>query len=172
MKVEKMRNASKIAIIALIVLTVVTVPVYFYMRQNAGNEGSILITGAVMSPGNFTFSQLEAFSPVSVQITLSSSSHVTDNGIFNYTGVALKVLLEQAGTFPNATSVYVQAADGYGTTIPLADAQSANTILAYQKDSAALTALSAGGEGPLRLIIGNDQYAQRWIRGVSVIEVS
>jgi DMSO/TMAO reductase YedYZ molybdopterin-dependent catalytic subunit len=47
-----------------------------------------------------------------------------------------------------------------------------NTIIAYQKDGATLTALKAGGEGPLRLIIGNDQYAQRWVKGVVAIEVS
>jgi DMSO/TMAO reductase YedYZ molybdopterin-dependent catalytic subunit len=166
-----MNKASKIAAIALILVVAVTIPVYLYMRQNSGTEGNIQVTGAVEHPENFTYSQLEGFSATTVQVTLSSSSHADENGVFNYTGVALKVVLEQAGVSANATSVYVQAADGYGTTIPLQDAESANTILAYQKDGAALTALSTGGEGPMRLIIGNDQFAQRWIRGVSVIEV-
>jgi DMSO/TMAO reductase YedYZ molybdopterin-dependent catalytic subunit len=165
-----MKKANKVAIIALIAIIAVTVPVYFYMRQNAGTEGSIQIRGAVSDPGNFTYSQLKAFSPVTVQVTLSSSSRPADNGVFIYVGVPLNVLLEQAQISTSTTSVYVQAADGYGTTIPLQDAQNANTILAYQKDGAELTALSEGGEGPLRLIIGNDQFAQRWIRGVSVIE--
>jgi DMSO/TMAO reductase YedYZ molybdopterin-dependent catalytic subunit len=52
------------------------------------------------------------------------------------------------------------------------EAQNPNTIIAYQKNSEALTAIKAGGEGPLRLIIGGDQYAQRWVRGVAAIEVS
>ncbi len=166
-----MNKATKIAIIALIAIIVVTIPVYLFMRQNAGTEGSILVRGLVSHPGNFTYNQLEAFTSTTVQVTLSSSSHASENGVFNYKGVRLSTVLEQAGADSNATSVYVQAADGYGTTIPLADAQNANTILAYQKDGAALTALSAGGEGPMRLIIGNDEFAQRWIRGVSVIEV-
>jgi DMSO/TMAO reductase YedYZ molybdopterin-dependent catalytic subunit len=166
-----MRKANKIAITALILVIAVTVPIYFIMRQNAGTEGSIQIRGAVDNPGNFTYSQMEAFSPVTVQVTLSSSSHPADNGVFNYTGVSLNALLQQAHISANATSVYIQAADGYGTTIPIGDAQKANTILAYQKDDASLIALSAGGEGPIRLIIGADQYAQRWVRGVSVIEV-
>jgi DMSO/TMAO reductase YedYZ molybdopterin-dependent catalytic subunit len=166
-----MRKANKIAIIAVVIIAAITVPVYFYMRQNAGTEGSIQVKGAVGNSGNFTYSQIEAFSAVTVQVTLSSSSHAADNGVFSYTGVALNVLLEQVHVSANATSVYVQAADGYGTTIPIRDAQNANTILAYQKDGTPLTALSAGGEGPIRLIIGNDEFAQRWIRGVSVIEV-
>ncbi len=166
-----MKKATKAAIIAFALLIIAVVPVYFYMRQNAGTQGSIQIRGAVNNPGNFTYSQLEAFSPVTVQVTLSSSSHAADNGNFSYTGVALKVLLEQAHISANATSVYIQAADGYGTTIPIQDAQNANTLLAYQKDGTPMTALSEGGEGPIRLIIGNDEFAQRWVRGVSVIDV-
>lgn len=166
-----MKKANKIAITALVIIVAITVPVYFYMRQNTGTEGSIQIKGAVNNPENFTYSQLEAFSPVTVQVTLTSSSHAADNGVFNYTGVPLKVLLEQVQISANATSVYVQAADGYGTTIPIQDAQNENTILAYQKNGAALTPLSAGGEGKIRLIIGADQFAQRWIRGVSIIEI-
>ncbi len=168
---SEMTKATKVAIIAFALLIIAVIPIYFYMRQNAGTEGSIQIRGAVSNPGNFTYSQLEAFSPVSVQVTLSSSSKPADNGNFTYTGVSLNVLLEQAHISPNATAVYIQAADGYGTTIPIQDAQNANTILAYQKDGVPMTALSAGGEGPLRLIIGNDEFAQRWVRGVSVIEV-
>ncbi len=171
MKVKRMRKANKIAIVALITVLAVTIPVYIFIRQNAGTEGSIQIRGLVSNGGNFTYGQLEAFAPVTVQVTLSSSSHAADNGTFNYTGVPLKTLLEQAQVSENATSVYVQAADGYGTTIPLQDAQNAKTILAYEKDGTPLTTLSTGGEGPLRLIIGSDQFAQRWIRGVSVIEV-
>jgi DMSO/TMAO reductase YedYZ molybdopterin-dependent catalytic subunit len=167
-----MQKATKLAIIAFVVLIIAVVPIYFHMRQNAGTEGTIQIKGAVGNPANFTYSQLEAFTPVTVQVTLSSSSHAEDNGVFNYTGIALGTLLEQAEVSANATSVYVQAADGYGTTIPIEDGKNANTILAYQKDGAPLTALSAGGEGPIRLIIGSDEFAQRWIRGVSVIEVS
>jgi len=166
-----MKMASKVAVLALVVVIAVTVPVYFVMRQNAGTEGSILIRGAVANSGNFSYSQLEAFTHVTVSVTLSSSSHAADNGVFNYTGVPFSVVLEEAHVSANATSVYVQATDGYGTTISMQDAQEANTILAYQKNGSPLSTLSAGGEGPLRLIIGDDQYAQRWVRGVSVIEV-
>ncbi len=166
-----MRKANKIALFALIVIIALTVPLYFLMRQNAGTEGSIQIKGAVSKSGNFTYSQLEAFSPVTVQVTLSSNSRPADNGVFNYTGVPLKALLKEVQASANAMSVYVQAADGYGTSIPIGDAQKENTILAYQKDGSPLTPLSEGGEGPLRLIIGNDDFAQRWVRGVALIEV-
>jgi DMSO/TMAO reductase YedYZ molybdopterin-dependent catalytic subunit len=166
------KKANKIALIAIAIIVAITVPVYFYMRQSAGTEGSIQIKGAVSNPGNFTYSQLEAFSPVTVQVTLTSSSHAADNGVFNYTGVSLKVLLEQTQISADAASVYVQAADGYGTTILIQDAMNQNTIIAYAKDGSPLIDLKNGGEGPMRLIIGNDQYAQRWIKDVVSIEIT
>ena len=167
-----MIKTNKIAIIALVIIIAVTVPVYLGMRQNSGTEGIVQIKGAVSNTVNFTYSELEAFSPVTVQVKLVSSSHAADNGDFNYKGATLKDLLEQAQISANATSVYVQASDGYGTTISIEEAQNEKTILAYQKNGEALTSISSGGEGPVRLILGADQYAQKWIRDVSVIEVS
>jgi DMSO/TMAO reductase YedYZ molybdopterin-dependent catalytic subunit len=167
-----LKKANKIAIITLAIIVAVTVPVYLGMRQNAGIEGSVQIKGAVGNPVSFTYNELETLPPATVQVTLVSSSHSSDNGDFSYTGVPLKTLLEQAQISADATSVYIKAADGYGTTISLEDAQNEKTILAYQKDGEALTPLSSGGEGPVRLIMGADQYAQRWVRGVSAIEIS
>ncbi len=166
----EMRKTTKIATVTFVLLLVAIVPIYFMMRQNTGNEGNIQIRGAVANPTAFTYSELEALPFTTITVTLSSSSHIEDNGVFNYTGISLGMLLEQAQIFPNASSVYLQASDGYGTTISLQDAQKSNTILAYEKDDKALTPLSSGGEGPVRLIIGDDIYAQRWTRGVSVIE--
>ena len=34
-----------------------------------------------------------------------------------------------------------------------------------------MTALSVGGEGPVRLVIGDDRFLTRWVKGVSLIEV-
>ncbi len=166
-----MRKATKFATAVFAILLVTIVPVYFFMRQNAGNGENIQIQGAVANPVTLTYNRLKTLPSITITVTLSSSSHPEENGSFNYTGVALGILLEQAQVPPNASSVYLQASDGYGTTISIEEAWKSNTILAYEKDREALTPLSSGGEGPARLIIGDDLYAQRWTRGVSVIEV-
>jgi DMSO/TMAO reductase YedYZ molybdopterin-dependent catalytic subunit len=163
---------KKIALALIIVLVAAAVPLYFYTRPAAVQEGTLQIKGQVSNPLNVTLSQLQTFTPVTVQVTLSSSGQPSANGVFNYTGVPLGTLLEQAHVSSNATSVYIQASDGYGTTISMQDAMRQNTIIAYQKDGKLLTPLKNGGEGPFRLIIGNDQYAQRWVEGVVVIEAS
>jgi DMSO/TMAO reductase YedYZ molybdopterin-dependent catalytic subunit len=167
-----MKKSTRITLALIICLVVAAIPLYFYTRPASVQEGTLQITGQVSNPLNITFSQLQTYTPLTLQLTLSSSSHASDNGVFNYTGVTLSTLLEQAKVSANATSVYLHASDGYGTTISMQDAMTQDTIIAYQKDGALLTALKNGGEGPFRLIMGNDQYAQRWVRGVVAIEVN
>jgi DMSO/TMAO reductase YedYZ molybdopterin-dependent catalytic subunit len=166
-----MRKATKITLIIFLLLVALAVPLYYYTHPDTAQADTIQIRGNVGNPSTITLSELKNYTPLTLQVTLSSSSRPSDNGVFNYTGTPLKTLLEQAQVSANATSVYIQALDGYGTTIPIQDAMNPDTILAYQKDGAPLTALKDGGEGPVRLVIGSDQYAQRWVRGVATIEV-
>jgi DMSO/TMAO reductase YedYZ molybdopterin-dependent catalytic subunit len=167
------KKSTKIVLFFFVLLIVAAVPLYYFTRpDNPQSVDSLQIKGNVNKPTIFTFDQLRSLQSVTLQVTISSSSHQDDNGVFNYTGVSLKDLLNQAQVSANATSVYIQASDGYGTTITIQDAQNQNTIIAFQKDGTPLSPLKHGGEGPLRLIIGGDQYAQRWIRGVVAIDVS
>lgn len=164
---------NRILVITLIaVLIAVAIPLYFYTRPAPIPQGTLQITGQVNNTVNLTLSQLQAFTPLTLQVTLTSSGSPSSNGVFNYTGVLLSTLLQKAGVSANATSVYIQASDGYGTTLTMQDAMGQKTIIAYQKNGVALTPLKNGGEGPFRLIIGTDQYAQRWVQGVVSIKVS
>ncbi|HTY75963.1 MAG TPA: molybdopterin-dependent oxidoreductase [Candidatus Nanoarchaeia archaeon] len=165
-----MKKADKIVVAVAVLLVIVVFPVYFEMLHNARTEGSIQIRGAVGNPEDLTFSQIEAFPNVTTCFG-AKSILLLDNGGFNYTGVPLMVVLEQARISPNATSVFIQAPDGFAVTLSIEEAKDANTILAYQKNGAAMTALSAGGEGPVRLVIGGDEFPMRWVKGVSQIEV-
>ena len=167
-----MKKASKIAIAILIILVAAAVPLYFYTRPAPVPQGTLQITGQVSNPMNVTLSQLQTYTPLTLQVTLTSSSQPSGNGVFNYTGVLLSTLLQKAEVSANATSVYIQASDGYGTTFSMQDAMSQKTIIAYQKDGESLAPLKNGGEGPFRLIVATDQYAQRWVMGVVSIQVS
>jgi DMSO/TMAO reductase YedYZ molybdopterin-dependent catalytic subunit len=169
--VQTVKKPTKITLILFVLLVISVVPLYIYTHPDSAKADALQITGNVGTPLAVELSQLQNYSPLTMQITLSSSSRPSENGVFNYTGVPLKDLLAQAGASTNASSVYIQALDGYGTTITIQEAIDSNTILAYQKDSVLLSALKDGGEGPVRLIIGDDVYAQRWIRGVAIIEV-
>jgi len=167
-----MKKTSKIALAILIILVAAAVPLYFYTRPAPVPQGTMQITGQVSNPMNITLSQLQSYTPTTLRVTLTSSNQPSGSGVFNYTGVLLSTLLQKAGVSANATSIYIQASDGYGTTLSMQDAMSQKTIIAYQKDGEALTPLKNGGEGPFRLIVGTDQYAQRWVMGVVSIQVS
>jgi len=166
-----MKKSTKIIMIVFVLLIAAAVPLYFCTRPTVIQEGNIQIEGKVNNPVSLNFSQLEAYPSSTIQVTLTSSGSPSDNGDYSYTGVPLKDLLEQVQITANATSVYVQASDGYGTTLTIEEAMDENTIIAYAKDGVALAALQNGGEGPARLIIGSDEYAQRWVKGVAAIQV-
>lgn len=166
-----MQKNTKIALLVFFLLIIAAVPLYTFTRPSSQPD-SLVIKGDLENPLTLTIAQLETYPSVTLRVTLTSSSRTQDNGVFNYTGVSLNSLLSQAQINSNASSVFVQAQDGYGTTLTMQEAQSQNTIIAYEKDGSNLTLLKDGGEGPLRLIIGDEQYAQRWIRGVAALEVS
>jgi DMSO/TMAO reductase YedYZ molybdopterin-dependent catalytic subunit len=166
-----MKKSTKIALIALVILVIAVIPLYYYTRPDAAQPtGTLQIKGSVTNPSNLTYAQLAAYPSVSMQITING--HQGGNGNYTYTGVTLKELLTQAGASSNATSVYIQASDGYGTTLTMEEATKADVLIAYQKEGASMTALKDGGEGPFRLVIASDEFSQRSVRGVVAIEVS
>ncbi len=167
-----MKKATKIAIAAMIILVAASIPLYYYTRPPATQFGTIEITGNVKKPMNVTLSQIKSETALTIRATLISSGDPSQNGAYNYTGVLLSTLLKQAKASSNATSVFIQASDGYGETLSMQDAMNQTTLIAYARNGSPLTPLKNGGEGPLRLILGTDQYAQRWVKGVAVIKVS
>lgn len=149
-----MKKATKIALIVFLLLIVAALPLYYYTRPDAGQPtASLQLKGNVNSSKTLSLTELEAMPSITVQVTLSSSSHQEDNGDFNYKGVRLSDLLNQAQANSNATSVLIQASDGYGTTISFQEAQNQNTIIAYQKDGAPLFELKDGGEGDRKSVV-------------------
>jgi DMSO/TMAO reductase YedYZ molybdopterin-dependent catalytic subunit len=168
-----LKNSTKIALLVFAVLIVAAIPLYYYTRPDPTQpSGTLQIKGAVANPANLTYTQIAAYPSLTREVTLSSSGHHSDDGNYTYTGVTLKEILTQAKISQNATSVYIQASDGYGTTLTIQEAQKEGVFIAYLKGGSALTLLSNGGEGPYRLIISSDQFAQRWVRGVVSITVS
>ena len=166
-----MKQTSKAVLIAFLILISLTIPLYFYTRPPALEAGTIQISGNINNPQNLTLTQLEALPTTTLQATLTSSGNPADNGNFNYTGVLLREILNQSQVSANATSLYIQASDGYGTTLSLEEAKKDNVLIACQKNGIQLTDVKTGGEGPLRLIINGDTYAQRWVKGVVSIKV-
>jgi len=168
-----MKKATKAAIGVFVILIMVVIPLYHYTRPDSSQPfGTLQIKGSVNNPSNLTYLELTYCQSVTQKVTVSSSNHNIEDGNYTYTGVSLKEILTQAQVYSNATSVYIQASDGYGITLTIQEAEKDDVIIAYLKEGKTLTSLGDGGEGPFRLIISNDEFAQRWVRGVISISIS
>jgi DMSO/TMAO reductase YedYZ molybdopterin-dependent catalytic subunit len=165
------KKATKTALVVLVLLIATALPLYIVVRPQ-GTEFALQVKGNVGIPLNFTLKEFAALPKSTIEATLTSSSHVEEIGTYNFTGVVLWRLLELCRVSENASSVYVQAIDGYGASLSIQELkQNPQILLAYQKNSEDLKPRSAGGTGPIRLVIGFDEYAQRWVKNVGAVEV-
>jgi DMSO/TMAO reductase YedYZ molybdopterin-dependent catalytic subunit len=168
-----MKKSTKVALVVFVILIVIVIPLYYYTRPDASQPfGTLQIKGTVNNPSNLTYSELTYYQSVTQKVMISSSNYNTNDGNYTYTGISLKEILTRAQVSINATSVYIQASDGFGTTLTIQEAEKDDVFIAYLKEGKPLTILSDGGEGPFRLIISSDEFAQRWVRGVVSISVS
>ncbi|PVX27533.1 MAG: hypothetical protein CW716_01815 [Candidatus Bathyarchaeum sp.] len=168
-----MNKGTKTAVIVFVLLVAVAVPLYFFTRPVDVQEGALQIGGTVNNPLNLTMSEIESLPSSDMQATLDSAVHVEDEGTFTYTGVTVASLLELADVSENASSVFIQSIDSYAITLSVDEImENPKIMLVYQKDGQALASYSEGGNGPLRLVIGSDEFAQRWVSSVVLIEIS
>ena len=168
-----MNKGTKTTAIVFILLVAVAVLLYFFTRPTDVQEGALHIRGNVNNPLNLTISEIEALSSLDIQVTLDSAVHVEDEGTFTYTGVTVASLLELAEVSEDSSSVLIQSIDSYAITLSVDEImENSKIMLVYQKDGQALVSYAEGGNGPLRLIIGTDQFAQRWVTSVVLLEIS
>ena len=170
-----MNKGTKTAVIVFVLLVAAAVPLYFFARPTDVQEGTLQIRGKVNNPLNLTLSEIEALPSSSMQATLESASHDEDEGTFTYTGVTVASLLDLVDVSEDASEVFIQSIDGYCTTLKFVEDElqsNQKIMLVYQKDGEPLIPLAEGGTGPICLIIGTDEFALRWVKGVVLLEIS
>jgi DMSO/TMAO reductase YedYZ molybdopterin-dependent catalytic subunit len=168
-----LKKSSKIVIALFIALIVIEVPLYFVVHPANAPKGYLQIKGNVSNPLNMTISDIQAMPSVDLTAKLTSSGSPQENGVFNYTGVTLWSLLEKAGVSEDATSAYVIASDSYGAVISIKELKdNPKIIIAYMEGGQMIQSQAGGGYGPLRLVIGSDAYANRWVKWVVSITVT
>jgi DMSO/TMAO reductase YedYZ molybdopterin-dependent catalytic subunit len=85
-----------------------------------------------------------------------------------WTGIPLRVFLEEAGVRPEATRVVFRCADLYHTAIPIADAMNPKTLLAFKMNGETLPVEHGY---PIRLL-NPGKYGQKcpkWINNIELI---
>lgn len=108
---------------------------------------------------------------MTINTTLRSST-ASDRDV-SYTGLPLKDVLEAflPGALEKAGAVITRAADGYTVALQAQEVRQANNVyLVYAEDNIWLPPREEGGPGPMKTIVAQDTFGQRWCK--YLIEVS
>jgi DMSO/TMAO reductase YedYZ molybdopterin-dependent catalytic subunit len=136
-------------------------------------DWNVTITGNINTPQTLSLSQIESLPATTINATLKSSGHPEDNGDYQFTGVTLWSLLQQAEIKADASMVTVRASDGFTAMFLVSEVEdNSQVLLAYLKDGQPIQVEAQGGDGPIRLVAGSDVYANRWVKFVVNIEVT
>jgi DMSO/TMAO reductase YedYZ molybdopterin-dependent catalytic subunit len=125
----------------------------------------LIVDGLVDNPLSLTYDSLQQYPAVSEKLWLvCPGAFETTN---EWTGVPVSLILDQAGTKPEASKVNFIATDGYSNELSMEDARKDGAFLAYYVEGKVLP--EADGY-PLRLVV-KDQIGAVWVRYLVHIEV-
>jgi DMSO/TMAO reductase YedYZ molybdopterin-dependent catalytic subunit len=125
-------------------------------------EWTLQIGGQVTHPFSLTLEEFAAMPQTTVYARLRCYEVFLTSG--NWTGVRLRLLLEDAGFDQQAESVKFYAEDGYESDLSITEAMREDVIIAYQKDGQLLPET-------LRLVLPGAN-GDRWISMITHINVS
>lgn len=107
--------------------------------------------------------------------TFSKNLDTNDSGPVehSYTGVPLKNILTSVDIkLSGKEQVIVKSVDGYTVALGLEEVKKDdNVYIVYKTDDSYLKPKSKGGTGPLRIVIREDQFGQRWAKFVTEVNV-
>jgi DMSO/TMAO reductase YedYZ molybdopterin-dependent catalytic subunit len=131
------------------------------------------VGGLVRNPGSYDQASLQKLACEKRDITLECiangvSGHLLSTATWH--GVTLETLLEaRGGALPSATQVLFTSADGYQSSLPLADLLDVRTLLAWQMNGAPLPYRHGY---PLRVIVPGrfGEQSPKWLTRVDLLD--
>jgi DMSO/TMAO reductase YedYZ molybdopterin-dependent catalytic subunit len=128
-------------------------------------EWTLKVTGMVNTPLELTYQDILSY-PSHTQITHLYCMPGFE-GVGKWTGVPVKILLEEAGYSPDTVHVVFYAKDGFSSSIPLEKALQEDTILAYEMNDITLPQIHGF---PLRLVVPG-KVGYKWVKWIVKIEL-
>ncbi|MEM2108510.1 MAG: molybdopterin-dependent oxidoreductase [Candidatus Bathyarchaeia archaeon] len=157
-----LENAKIIVILVVLSLLLSLIPVATSASND--NEWKLTVTGLVEHPLNLSLVDIIALPKTTIcaqLICVGPPPFVVTEG--NWTGVRLRLLLEQATVIPGAIKIAFYSQDSYTTDLPIDTAQHDDVILAYAKDGKPLSEV-------LRLVVPG-KWGYKWISQLTQIEI-
>lgn len=126
---------------------------------------TLRIDGLVQHPFTLNYSQIRSMASISEIVTLDCVTG--PSGTANWTGIGLGGLLDLAQVNGTAIKVVFFCADGYSTSLTVAEANGSGVILAYDMNGVTLPA----DQGfPSRLVVPNN-WGYKWAKWVTHIQL-
>ena len=137
-----------------------------------GQNWRLKVIGLVDQPLELSLDDLRAMPVTSQVITLECISNELGGDLIStalWTGVPLKLVLEQAGLQSGAKEIYITSVDGFYESVPMSEAMDDRTLLVYEMNGEPLP-IPHGY--PLRIYIpGHFGMKQpKWIEQMEVID--
>jgi DMSO/TMAO reductase YedYZ molybdopterin-dependent catalytic subunit len=132
------------------------------VATTGSSEWKLLVDGSVQHTLDLTLSELAANPKSTVYTELYCYGQLLDRGYWS--GVRLRLVLEEAGLDQNAVIVKFHAQDGYEIDLSTSEAMLDNVIIAYEKDGQPLPET-------LRLVIPGAN-GKVWISMITQITIS
>lgn len=168
----KKKDRFAIGIIAIFGLVMVVLGAVNSCATDQKPEGvlEIFLNGEKVATMNAT--DLSALKSSTFKAVIRSSSEGTSEAEF--TGVPILDIVVKA--IPNIAdgfkAIIVKAEDGYQTVLSKDEVQlKDNAYICFLMNGAPIKGKLQKGHGPLRLIIRNDEFGQRWVKYVNRIEI-
>lgn len=155
----------------IIIILVVIIGILALVNKDTFKEKAQLNNDAiftVMEKGleikSYTMEDIAKLGETTFKANLKSSGK--DPVEYEYSGVLLKTLLEDAGvSTSDKDSGIVTAIDGYVVAISIDKIlDDSNVYLAYKKMGELIGTRAEGGDGPYQMIISKDQFSQYWCK--------
>jgi DMSO/TMAO reductase YedYZ molybdopterin-dependent catalytic subunit len=124
------------------------------------------VSGKVDRPLSLSFDEIRRLPRLASKPALICQGYFEDYA--NWAGASLQALLERAGVGAGARQVELIGADGYSTSVSLAEARSKDAYLAYELEGRILPVLHGF---PLRAVFPGLQ-GNKWAKWITEIKVN
>jgi len=168
----KSKDRLAIGIIVLFGLVMVVLGAVNSCATDQKLEGALEIYFNGEKVATLSAADLSALKSSTFKAVIRSSSEGTSEA--DFTGVLVYDIAAKAvpGIADGFKAIIVKAEDGYQTVLSKDEALlKDNAYICFLMNGAPIKGKLQKGHGPLRLIIRNDEFGQRWVKYVNRIEI-
>lgn len=165
-------------LLSIIIILVVVIAVTLYLNKDIVEENNKLNQNAIFivyengsELKSYTMDEIQHLGETNFKANLKTNGKAPIE--YEYTGVLLKNILEDAGIIlDNKEAVIVTAADGYSVAVEIDKVlENDNVYLAYMREGESIKSKDEGGRGPYQMIISKDQFSQFWCKYAINVDV-